>query len=68
MSDEHYFVSKEILNGKTYSKVNKIGEEDKIIEIAKMLGGVKLTESALANARDMINLTESKKEEIKSKK
>ncbi|WP_297435034.1 DNA repair protein RecN [uncultured Clostridium sp.] len=68
MSDEHYFVSKEILNGKTYSKVNKIGEEDKIIEIAKMLGGVKLTESALANARDMIDLTESKKEEIKSKK
>ena len=68
MSDEHYFVSKDILNGKTYSKVNKIGKEAKVVEIAKMLGGVKLTDSALANARDMIELTESKKEEIKSKK
>lgn len=67
MSDHHYFVSKKFIDNKTVSKVEKIGTKDKVIEIAKMLGGVKLTDSAIANASEMVALAEIKKEEIKKK-
>lgn len=67
MSDFHYFVSKEISDGKTFSKVRKVGLDEKVIEIAKMLGGVKLTDSTIANAREMVHLAQVKKEEIKKK-
>ena len=67
MSDYHYFVYKDVKDEKTFSKVEKIDNEKKIIEIAKMLGGVKLTDSTIANAREMIVLTESKKIEIKNR-
>ncbi|MGL5575748.1 MAG: DNA repair protein RecN [Sarcina sp.] len=67
MSDYHYFVSKEIKDGKTFSKVSKVDTEKKVIEIAKMLGGVKLTDSTIANAREMVNLTEHKKIEIQNR-
>ncbi|MGL5634930.1 MAG: DNA repair protein RecN [Sarcina sp.] len=64
MSDHHYFVSKEIKDGKTFSKVERVDDEKKVIEIAKMLGGVKLTESTILNAKEMVELTENKKKEI----
>ncbi|MGL5067020.1 MAG: DNA repair protein RecN [Sarcina sp.] len=67
MSDNHYFVSKDISDGKTFSRVEKVDIEKKITEIAKMLGGVKLTESTIANAREMVVLTENKKIEIKNR-
>ncbi|MGL4654713.1 MAG: DNA repair protein RecN [Sarcina sp.] len=67
MSDYHYFVSKEVEDGKTFSKVAKVDTEKKVIEIAKMLGGVKLTDSTIANAREMVNLTEQKKIEIQNR-
>ena len=67
MSDNHYFVSKDIKDDKTFSRVTKVDTEKKIIEIAKMLGGVKLTESTIANAREMVTLTEYKKIEIKDR-
>ncbi|MGL4451507.1 MAG: DNA repair protein RecN [Sarcina sp.] len=67
MSDYHYFVSKEIKDGKTFSKVSKVDIEKKVIEIAKMLGGVKLTDSTIVNAREMVNLTEHKKIEIQNR-
>lgn len=68
MSDNHYFVSKDVQDNKTFSKVQKIGEEEKIIELAKMLGGVKVTESTLLNARDMVRLADIKKKEIRESK
>ncbi len=68
MSDNHYFVSKEVRDNTTFSSVRQINEEEKVIEIAKMLGGVELTEGTLLNARDMINLNEVKKQEIRNKK
>ncbi|MGL5615609.1 MAG: DNA repair protein RecN [Sarcina sp.] len=65
MSDNHYFVYKSVINKMTSSKVKKITEEEKIKEIAKMLGGVELTEKTLLNAKEMVDLAERKKEDIK---
>lgn len=65
MSDNHYFVYKKVIDGKTSSKVKKINEEEKIRELAKMLGGVELTEGTLLNAREMVALAKNKKESIR---
>lgn len=65
MSDNHYFVYKNVVEGKTSSKVKKINETEKIKELAKMLGGVELTQGTLLNAKEMVNLAKRKKEDIK---
>ena len=65
MSDNHYFVYKEVVNRKTSSKVKKINEKEKIEELAKMLGGVELTEGTLLNAKEMDALAKNKKESIR---
>ncbi len=65
MSDNHYFVYKEVVNRKTSSKVKKINEKEKIEELAKMLGGVELTEGTLLNAKEMVALAKNKKESIR---
>lgn len=64
MSDNHYIVKKYIENEKTFTKIEKINEEKKIEEIAKMLGGVKLTKNTLANAKEIIELANKKKNVI----
>lgn len=61
MSDNHYMVKKYIENEKTFTKIEKINEEKKIEEVAIMLGGVKLTENTLTNAREIIELANKKK-------
>ena len=61
MSDNHYMVKKYIENEKTFTKIEKINEEKNIEELAIMLGGVKLTENTLTNAREIIELANKKK-------
>ncbi len=38
MSDNHYYIHKEVLEDKTYTKVIKLSKEDKEIEIGRMIG------------------------------
>lgn len=64
MSDNHYIVRKHTENEKTFTVVERINEEKKIQEIAKMLGGVELTENTLTNAKEIIDLANKKKNDI----
>jgi len=52
--DAHYFVFKEILNKKTYTKVRKLSNDERTVEIAKMLSGEKPSTVALENARELL--------------
>ena len=61
MSDNHYIVKKHTENEKTFTVIERINEEKKIEEIAKMLGGVKLTKNTLTNAKEIIELANKKK-------
>lgn len=55
-SDNHYIASKEEKNKRTFSKIVEATKDEKVKEIAKMLGGVELTESAIENAKDLIEI------------
>jgi len=58
MSDNHYRVSKTSLDGRTVSTIEKVDAEEKLKEVAKLLSGETVTESALASARELIDYAE----------
>ena len=51
----HYFVYKEIINGKIVTSIRLLNNDERITVIAQMLSGEKPTAAALANAREMMN-------------
>lgn len=52
--NNNYKVVKEDINGKTQSTIITLSEEDKLNEIAQLLSGSKITEAAMAQARELI--------------
>ena len=49
----HLRVSKQVVDGRTSTLVEKIDDEQKIEEISRMLGGVDVPETARDHAREM---------------
>lgn len=49
-ADRHYTVEKEVLDGRTYSKITLLDRKARLNELARMLGGGK---AALAHAREL---------------
>ncbi|MCV2403658.1 DNA repair protein RecN [Marinomonas sp. C2222] len=52
--NQHLRVSKKVANEATSSKVDLLQEQDRTQEIARLLGGLELTEQTLAHAREML--------------
>ena len=53
-ADSHYTVSKETKRGRTIARVKRLEGDGITDEIARMLGGVKITSKTRAHAREMI--------------
>ncbi|REJ80389.1 MAG: DNA repair protein RecN [Bacteroidetes bacterium] len=51
----HYFVYKEVKSDKTYTRVKKLDEDSRIVEVARMLSGNKPSSSALQNAKELLS-------------
>lgn len=56
MADTHFLIEKQVEGGATHSRIVKMKEEESVEELARMLGGVTITETVLENAREMKNL------------
>lgn len=56
----HYFVYKDHSSEKTVSRIRKLGFEERVQEIAQMIGGNKPTETVVNNAREILTSTNSK--------
>jgi len=54
LADSHYAVRKEISRGRTSTKVKKLKEQERVEEIARMLGGVKITDKTIRHAEEMV--------------
>jgi DNA repair protein RecN (Recombination protein N) len=57
MADSHHLVRKEVDNGRTYTHVERLSDPERISEVARMLGGVKITERTLRHAEELIEAT-----------
>ena len=53
--DYHFKVYKEDVNSKTTTHLIKLNQDDRIVEIAQMLGGKKISTSAIAHAKQLLN-------------
>jgi DNA repair protein RecN (Recombination protein N) len=51
----HYKVYKITKSEKTQTKLKRLNEEERLVEVAQMLGGADVTESAMAHARQLLN-------------
>ncbi len=53
-ADHHLQVAKATHAGTTLTRVGELNDEERVDEIARMLGGVKITEQTLAHAKEML--------------
>jgi DNA repair protein RecN (Recombination protein N) len=53
-ADQHHSVRKEVKTGRTITMVDRLDPEAIADEIARMLGGVKVTDKTKAHAKEMI--------------
>ena len=56
-ADQHYVVSKALKDGSTCSDVRPVAGEQRVAEIARMLGGERLSSTSLAHAQEMLDLS-----------
>ena len=52
--DQHYRISKQVTKGRTHTSIRLLSVEDRYKEIARMLGGEKITQATLQHAREML--------------
>ena len=53
--NQHYKVYKEELNNTTTTSLKQLSEDERIVEIAEMLSGKNISDSALTHARELLN-------------
>ena len=56
MADTHFYVYKEVSDNKTITCMRELDEESQINELARFLGGSKITENVMGNAKEMKQL------------
>ena len=54
LADAHYLIEKEETDGKTASNVRKLDFESRVLELARLIGGYDITETALKAAKEML--------------
>ena len=58
-ADAHYRVDKLTQRGRTITRVAQLSEDERIEELARMLGGAKVTQSARQHARELMDQARS---------
>lgn len=53
MADSHFEISKKAENGRTITSIKELSEQEIVLELARMLGGVTITDAVLENAKEM---------------
>lgn len=56
MANHHYLIEKQVNDGKTITSISHLDEESEIMELARLIGGVKITETVIESAREMKEL------------
>ena len=52
--DVHLFISKSVSDGKTYTKIQSLATDERVDEIARIMGGIEITDLQLQSAREML--------------
>lgn len=52
--DVHLYISKSVSGGKTYTNIKSLIEEERVAEIARIMGGMEITKLQFESAREML--------------
>lgn len=55
--EEHYFVYKQDTEERTVTQIKRLNTDERIKEVARMLSGASLTEASMANAKELLRIT-----------
>lgn len=61
MADAHFLIEKAVENKSTVSRIQRLSDKDSVAELARMLGGAKITDTVMESAREMKELAMEKK-------
>lgn len=57
-ADHHLLIEKSEEDGRTYTRIKPLDQQGRVEEIARMISGENLTETAIQNAREMLSLAD----------
>ncbi|WP_432400767.1 DNA repair protein RecN [Wukongibacter sp. M2B1] len=58
MADNHLFIEKQVTDTKTSTLIRKLGMDERINEISRLIGGYKITDLTLKHARELLDMAE----------
>ncbi|KKC46190.1 DNA recombination protein RecN [Paenibacillus sp. D9] len=61
MADYHYEISKDVVRDRTVTSVKELSDRERIEELARMLGGVEVTDKTRHHAQEMLVLADRQK-------
>jgi len=56
---DHFCIEKQLLSGRAVVRVRRLTDEERVAELARMLGGVKPTDTAVRHAREMLGVQQA---------
>ena len=65
MADTHFVIEKGSDGSRTRTRIRQLDEEDSALELARLLGGARITDTIIDSAREMQELAQKLKKEIK---
>ncbi|HEY2921771.1 MAG TPA: DNA repair protein RecN [Candidatus Binatia bacterium] len=54
LADAHFVVQKDVEKGRTFTRVQRLLDRERVDEVARMLGGVKITEQTRRHAEELV--------------
>lgn len=61
LGDSHFLIKKQTLDGTTFTQVLELTGSERVKELARMLGGAKITENTLTHAKEMLEMAKKTK-------
>ncbi|NLX85716.1 MAG: DNA repair protein RecN [Clostridiales bacterium] len=59
MADNHYLISKEERDGHTYTRLELLNRDQRVRELARLLGGAKVTDLTIRHSEEMLKMAEN---------
>ena len=56
MANHHYLIEKKVTGQKTVTNIYRLNQEQEIMELARLIGGVKITDTVIESAKEMKEL------------
>ncbi|EEI23420.1 DNA repair protein RecN [Lentilactobacillus hilgardii] len=66
MSDHHYFIQKQIHDGRTTTTITELNKQDSVNEISRMLSGTTVTKLTKEHASELISMADEEKARIRT--